>query len=127
HKSFGLTVLALAVLRFILRLKLGAPPLPESIPAHERALAHMSHWLFYVFMIGIPLSGYVMTASFGTPLKWFGLPVPHLIGIDRDRGHLFADIHAYAAYTLIGLITIHVLAVVLHYVKHRTNLLKRMI
>ncbi len=127
HKSFGITVLMLAALRLVLRLKLGKPPYPAAIPVSEQKMADLGHWALYGFMFAMPISGYLMSTSFGLPVKWFGLTLPKLVGIDKARGALSADFHQYAAYTLIAVLVIHVSAVALHYFKHRTNLLKRMI
>jgi cytochrome b561 len=126
HKSFGLTVLMLAILRFALKVKLGAPPLPGVIPARERLLASLGHWALYGFMFAMPVSGYLMSASMGLPVKWFGAALPKLVSVDRVRGRLAGDFHAWAAYALIGLLALHVGAVLLHYFKERVNLLKRM-
>jgi len=127
HKSFGVTVLFLAVLRFALRLRLGGPPLPLAIPAMERILAQLGHYAFYGFMIAMPVSGYIMSNSFGLSVKWFGIELPKLFPTDRETGHLAADFHSLAAYSLIGLILLHVAGVVKHYLKERINLLSRMI
>ena len=127
HKSFGVTILMLFVLRLALRLKLGKPPLPDSIPRSERILAELGHWALYGFMVAMPVSGYLMSTSYGLPVKWFSLALPKLVGIDKDRGMLASDFHTYAAYALIALLVLHVSAVLLHYVKHRTNLLRRMV
>jgi cytochrome b561 len=126
HKSFGLTVLVLAFLRLALRLKSGAPPLPETIPGIERRLAKLGHWALYGFMFLMPVSGYVMSASYGLPVKWFGIMVPRVVSIDKARGALAGDVHSFAAYALIGMLVMHIGAVVLHYFKHRVNLLGRM-
>jgi cytochrome b561 len=127
HKSFGLTVLMLAALRLVLKLLLGGPPLPMAIPFFERLLATLGHWALYAFMFAMPISGYVLSTSFGLPVKWFGIPMPKLVGIDKTRGELAGDFHEFAAYALIMLLLIHVGAVAIHYFKERVNLLKRMI
>lgn len=126
HKSFGITVLALAFLRVALRLKEAAPSLPQTIPAIERLLAKLGHLALYGFMFLMPVSGYVMSASYGLPVRWFGVTIPRLVSIDKTRGALAGDIHTFAAYALIGMLLVHVGAVILHYVRHRVNLLRRM-
>ncbi len=126
HKSFGITVLMLASLRLALKLKLGGPSLPGTIPAMERHLATLGHWALYGFMFLMPVSGYVMSASYGLPVRWFGITVPRLVSIDKARGALASDIHEFAAYALIGMLLLHVGAVALHYISHHVNLLKRM-
>src|ERR1700733_10713131 len=62
HKSLGLTVLALVAARLILRAIHPAPELPGSLTRWERASAALSHWLLYLIMLGMPLSGYLFSA-----------------------------------------------------------------
>ncbi len=127
HKSFGITVLALALVRLVLRLTLALPPLPESIPRRERLLAHLGHWRSYGFMVAMPLSGYLMSASYGLPVKCLGILVPRAVSIDKARGEQAWDIHSYGAYALVIMLLLHVGAVLLHYLRERVNLLKRML
>ncbi len=127
HKSFGVVVLCLWLLRVCLRLKLGVPALPEAIPATDKKLAYSGHYLFYLFMIAMPLSGILMTNAFGFPVSFFGFELPRLIGADKPMGQIFRDFHGYAAYALIGLIGLHVAGVIKHRLKERVNLLQRMI
>ena len=119
HKSFGVTVLGFAFLRLFIRLRYSVPPLPQVIPAIKRLMANMGHYALYGFMFAMPISGYVMTNSYGRSVPWFGLTMPKLWDIDLARGNVSKLFHEYAAYYLIGLITLHVGAVVLHFVKHR--------
>lgn len=126
HKSFGLTILMLLCLRLWFRLHSQVPPLPASIPAYEQWLAHISHWALYGFMLVMPLSGYLLTAFHGMPVKWFGLELPRVVSIDKANGSLAGDVHYYAAYSLMVLLGLHVLGVIKHYMFERLNLLKRM-
>ena len=127
HKSFGVTVLALAVVRLALRLTLPVPPLPSVIPAVERFLAHAGHWALYLFMFLMPVSGWIMSNSFGQPATWFGFSLPRIVTTDRVRGALASDIHYYGAWTLILLLAGHISAVLFHYLRQRVNLLRRML
>jgi cytochrome b561 len=127
HKSFGLTVLALVFLRLSLRFMSDAPPLPETIPAIERLMAKLGHIALYGFMFLMPVSGYIMSASYGLPVRWFGITIPRLVSIDKARGALAGDVHHFAAYALIAMLVMHVGAVILHWFRQRVNLLKRMI
>jgi cytochrome b561 len=126
HKSLGITILMLAVLRLGLRLKSRAPVLPEAISALHRRLAHVGHWALYGLMLLMPVSGYVMSISNGQPVKWFGSALPRLLNENKTRGAMAGDIHAYAAYILIGMLVLHAGAVIWHYLFERVNLLRRM-
>src|SRR5215831_8109187 len=55
HKSLGIVILVLALIRLAVRLRAGAPPLPADLPAPMKLAAHVSHYAFYVLMIGMPL------------------------------------------------------------------------
>lgn len=126
HKSLGVTVLALALLRVALRLRSSIPPLPEVIPALERRFAHLGHMALYGFMLAIPLSGLILSNSFGFAVSWFGLfDVPLLVGVDKDRGHMAGEVHEFLAYTMIGLIALHVAGAAKHLLKEHINLFKR--
>ena len=75
HKSFGLTVLALTVLRLSWRLLAGSP---EALPGGKlQSLAAKSvHGMLYVLLFAMPLSGWLYNSASGFPLRWFGMPLP---------------------------------------------------
>lgn len=81
HKSLGLTVLILSLMRLAWRLTHRPPALPDGMKRVERVGAHLTHWLFYGFMIGAPLTGWAMVSAspWDLPTIWFGLfEVPHI-------------------------------------------------
>ena len=125
HKSFGITLFALAALRVLSRLVSGAPFLPEAISSTQRRLAQAAHFVLYALMFVMPLSGYVMSISMGQPVRWFGLAVPRLLAEDRVRGVMAGNVHAVAACLLVALLALHVGAVAWHYLFDRVNLLRR--
>jgi len=127
HKSFGILVFILFFVRIFFRVRLGGLPLPEVIPPLERTLAHAGHHTLYLFMVIMPLSGFLMTEAFGRPVPFFGLTMPKVIGVDKDLGHLLDGVHDYGAYILIAILVLHVGAVIWHRVKEHVNLLDRMI
>jgi cytochrome b561 len=125
HKSFGITLFALAALRLALRLSARGPSLPDSIPSMQRAIAHAAHFAFYTLMFLMPMSGYVMSISMGQPVRWFGLALPRLLVEDRARGLIAGNVHAVAAFVLVALLVLHLGAVAWHYFIGRLNLLQR--
>lgn len=126
HKSFGVTVFILCFVRIGLRLKFGAPVLPDAIAPLERVLAKLGHFALYGFMLAMPVTGYLMSTWFGFPVKLFGLQLPKLVGVDRAMSNLMHDAHEVLGFILICVIAIHVLAVAKHRIKDRVNLLTRM-
>lgn len=131
HKSIGLTVLMLAVLRLILRLAEGFPPLPAHMTAIERLLARVTHWGFYALMILIPLSGWVMasTSPFNFPTQYFGLfEWPHLpMETSRESSEGAGKAHETMAWMAIVLLALHVAGALKHHIFDRDDVLSRMI
>lgn len=131
HKSVGLTVLALTLARIGWRLINAVPPLPASMPAWERWAAHVSHFLFYVLMLAIPLSGWAMASAspLGIPTIWFGLfEVPALpVGVGEDPHEQFEDLHELLGNLMILLVLVHVGAALKHHFWDRDGVLKRML
>jgi len=127
HKSFGVTLLGLTVLRAIVKLVTVTPPLPSAISSAERIFARAAHVGFYALMFLMPVSGYVMSISMGQPVRWFGLDVPRLLLEDRSRGMMAANVHVTAAIILLTVLALHIGAVAWHYFFHRMNLLRRVV
>ena len=76
-------MLALVAVRLILRAIHPAPQLPGSLARWERASAALSHWLLYLIMFGMPLSGYLFSAWGGHAVTYFGLfTLPGLVKND---------------------------------------------
>ena len=132
HKSLGLTILLLSVLRLGWRLLHTAPPLPTHMSKLEKLAAHGGHWGLYVLMFAMPLSGWAMVSASGKyPTIFFGLfTVPHLpipaehaktIGGIAHEGHEIT-----AVYLAIGLIVLHVLAALKHQFIDKDHLFARM-
>src|SRR5215831_17128618 len=137
HKSIGLTVLSLSVLRLAWRLVNPIPPLPNDFSAGMRFVARGTHYLFYFLIIAVPLFGWatVSTSPRGTPTMYFGLfQWPHLPVLStlpraakRAYVAILADTHAYLAYSALGLLLLHVGAALWHHVVRRDSVLKRML
>ncbi|MDX7951641.1 cytochrome b [Lichenihabitans sp. Uapishka_5] len=137
HKSVGITILALAVLRLLWRLTHRPPPLPADMPALEKAGAHGAHVVLYGLMIGLPLVGWALVSisPFNLPTVLYGiLPWPHisaLSSLPRATKAAWeptvAFVHAYGAYLLIALVGVHVLAALRHHFIIGDDTLRRML
>jgi cytochrome b561 len=129
HKSIGLTVLALTVLRILWRATHAAPPLPAAMPRWEQAAAHGLHGLFYALMLALPVTGWVMVSAGDKPLRWFGLfPLPKLAVSKADA--VFGLSHAsHGPLGLVfgALILLHVAAALRHHLVLRDRVLARML
>ncbi|WP_417691495.1 cytochrome b [Roseibium sp.] len=126
HESFGFLVLWLMLLRVGSKLVAGAPPIEGS--ALERKAAHAVHGLLYVFLIVMPVSGFLATNAHGFPLKWFGLlTVWSPLGKSPDIAWTLSGIHGWSAWILLGLFGLHFAAVLFHHVVKRDGTLFRML
>ena len=135
HKSLGITILLLSLIRLAWRLLHRAPPLPIAMPGWEKLAARSTHVLFYVFMIGMPLTGWAIVSTsplnlptylFGT-IFWPNLPVLPELANKREVGHIFGAMHGWGAYILAALLVLHVGAAVKHHWINRDDVLIRMI
>ena len=128
HKSIGLTVLGLSVLRLGWRLGHGTPPLSDTLKPWERVLARVVHTLFYVLMIGVPLLGWAMSSAGPRPLEWFGLPFPKLPVERGSAAASFAhDAHVVLGLSFLLLAALHVAGALKHHFIDRDDELTRMI
>jgi cytochrome b561 len=129
HKSLGLTVLALAVLRLWWRTFVDRerPPLPPHMPAWQRFGAHASHVGLYALLFAIPLSGWLFNSAANFPLRWFGLfSVPSLSGPDPALKAFAGAAHWALFWVLCAVLAAHVGAALWHHFVARDEVLRRM-
>lgn len=128
HKWAGMTLLLLIVVRLAWRLSHPAPQLPDSMGPMARLAAHVGHWVLYVLMLAIPVSGWLMSSAQGFQVVWFGvLPLPDLVGKDKELGALLQDIHVVLNYTLLVAVIGHVAAALQHHFIKKDTVLARML
>ncbi|MDX6748534.1 cytochrome b [Geminicoccaceae bacterium 1502E] len=130
HKSAGLTLLLLVLLRLAWRAGGPVPGWPQGMPRWERRAASASHALLYVLMIGLPVTGFLMvsTSPLGLPTRFWGLfAVPHPLGPNATLERAFANIHENLAWAFAFLVLLHVAAALKHHFRDRDRVLVRML
>lgn len=135
HKSFGITLLFLSLMRLIWRLTHRPPALPNTMKAWERMAAQTVHILFYVLMIAMPLSGWalVSASTLGIPTMVFGLfqwpHLPWLTNLPNQSAvaDLTKEIHELFAYGLVALLALHLAAALKHHFIAKDGTLARML
>lgn len=131
HKTFGLTVLILSLVRLWWRLGHRPPALPEGMSARQRQISAATHWLFYGAMIGIPLAGWAMVSANPAliPTKlFFVVPVPHLpLPKSEALAGILSETHQILAMATMALLVLHVAAALKHHFKDRDTVLVRML
>ncbi|WP_131781058.1 cytochrome b [Legionella gresilensis] len=126
HKAFGVVVLTLVTLRVLWRFINITPQL--TIPRWERNAALTVHWLLYILLFAMPLTGWLMSSAAGFPVSFFGLfTLPNLIAPNDYWRDFFAQAHELLAYILIALITLHVFAALKHHFYDKDDTIRRML
>lgn len=126
HKSFGLLVLVLLVLRIFFFVFLKKPKAIKSHKKWEKALAHSVHLLLYGSLLLMPLSGWVMSSAGDYTVQFFGLHLPDIVEKDEalfERANAF---HAFLSYALIISIVLHALGALKHHIIDKDETLRRM-
>jgi cytochrome b561 len=127
HKSIGVTLLGLAIVRLVLRARHPAPALTGKLGAAEAALAKASHVLLYVVLVAMPVSGYLISADGVHSFPFFGLfTVPHLPKIPWAAA-LGEQVHLLGQWAAYGLILLHLAATAWHVAARRDGILDRML
>lgn len=127
HKSFGLLVFFLGLLRLVWRLFVS--PVPDHMETHkywEVTLARAAHFWLYVCMIGMPFSGWLMSSAGEYPVPFFGLQMPALMGKNEQLGHFFKETHEILGYTLLFILALHIAGALKHHIMDGDETLQRM-
>ncbi|MGF6779918.1 cytochrome b [Paraburkholderia sp. GAS334] len=126
HKSLGMTVFLLVLIRIGVRRAVGRPALPP-MRAWQRAAARITQVLLYVGMIVMPLSGYLGSSfnSYGT--RFWGILLPEWGWDDKGLRSFFFGIHGICAWTMIALIALHIAGALKHQLIDRDGLIARML
>lgn len=128
HKSCGITVFFLVWLRLAWRLA-NKPPLPVVVAPWQDRISRLVHLGLYVVMIGMPVTGIIMTQYEGHPAGWFGLfELPTMVSPDKELGKTFESLHTDVFWLLLlGLAGVHIAAALWHHFVLKDDVLKRML
>ncbi len=127
HKSVGITVLMLAIVRLAWRLKAGAPAWPASMPRWQHLASTLSHCAFYLFLFALPLSGWLLSSAAAYSVSWFNLFVlPDLVAPSEGLEHTLETVHEGMAKALFVLGIVHVGAALKHALIDKDDILERM-
>lgn len=115
HKLVGLSILALMVFRLIWRSINPLPAMPGSVPRWQQLAARMAHRLFYVLLIFMPLTGWIMSTAAGHP-PHLGAWTWALPGVDVSKltSNTFFNYHSTLAWVIIAVIVLHLGAAIQH-------------
>ncbi|MDA9877526.1 cytochrome b [bacterium] len=126
HKSLGMLVFLLLILRLLWRIK-GTIPKTVGASLIQQHLAQAAHYLLYGLMVLLPISGWITSSAANIPIKLFWLiPLPALVGPDDALKSLAAEVHEISVFVLLAVLILHIGAALHHHLLLRDNTLKRM-
>ena len=126
HKSFGLLTGALILVRIVWRLTHKPAPLPASVPNWQVIISQSIHGLLYLCLILMPLTGFLGAAFGPYGVAFFGLSLPDWAPHIKSVSHPLFSLHGILAWTLVSLISLHILAAIKHALINKDGVIKRM-
>ena len=128
HKSVGITILGLALIRLMWRWANPTPPLPDTLRPYERALARFTHAALYFLLFAMPLSGWMMSSARGFPVSWFGFfQLPDVVPKSKPLYEALLTTHQSLALVLAAVVTLHAAAALKHHFMMKDDVLRRML
>ena len=127
HKSFGMTVLMLAVVRLVYRFSSVQPALPSAMPSWQKKAADCLHAALYLLIFLLPLSGWLGSSAASYSVSWFNVFVfPNLVAADDSLKTFFFVVHEWSWRTLCAIALIHILAAFKHQFVDKDSILSKM-
>jgi cytochrome b561 len=128
HKSLGVLILILVILRLINRLIAGAPAPEPGIERWQKAASSATHGLLYLLLVAMPIVGYVANSLYGAPTPFFGVfDLPPIVAENQPLSEKLFTLHRWSGMLLIVLVLMHIGAALFHHVIRGDNVLRRML
>ena len=128
HKSLGLTLLSLVVLRLLWRFYAGAPKPVPGTPHWQERVATLTHGALYLLMFAMPITGWLFNSSSGYPLQYFGLfNLPKIAAVNPGLADLTESLHENGFWLLLLLVLAHAGAAFYHHLFQNDDTLRRML
>ena len=126
HKSFGLVAAMLVFFRLIWRFRHQPAPLPSSVPFWQAKLSRTIHFLLYLCMLVMPMTGFIGASLSNYGAGFFGIELAGWIKQNHPLSEQFFNVHGVIAWILVGLITLHSLAAMKHLLINKDKVFQRM-
>lgn len=131
HRSTGLTLALLTVVRVIYRINNQPPSLPADMPHWQAEIARTIQWVFFALLIFMPIVGWGYTNTLGQTVHFwwiFNLPtIAATATTDRNTLLLLDWAHEYGAYLFMMLVGLHLLGALYHGIVKRDGVLAAML
>lgn len=128
HKSVGMTILILAVIRILWRIANRGTPVPVVMPRAQQIAAAAGHGLLYLLILIVPLSGWAMSSAANYPVTLFGwIQFPAIVGTNHDLHETLEDVHEVLFDSVVVVATLHAVAALYHHFVMKDSSLRRML
>ena len=128
HRSIGAVLLPLVLTRLLYRMSHPPPPLPASVAAGQRRIAHVTHWALYGLLLLQAVVGWIATSAYRAPILVFWLfELPPIWPVDRPFSETLFTVHRVIGFALLVLIVLHIAAALFHHVVLKDAVLRRMV
>lgn len=126
HKTFGLIILALMIIRLFLRFEYGKPAFGYSIEPWERIASSIVQFLLYLALFAQPILGWLATDAANFPVEFFAWNLPQFIAKDEAMGKALYAAHGYVGWTIVVLLILHIGGALRHWLIKRDEVMARM-
>jgi cytochrome b561 len=128
HKSIGMLVLILALVRILWKLANRGTPAQVPMPRRQQIAAAAGHGLLYLLVLAQPLTGWAMSSAANYPVTLFGwIQFPALVGANHDLHETLTEVHEGMFYALAAVALLHAAAAIYHHVWMKDDSLRRML
>jgi cytochrome b561 len=127
HRTLGIVILLLVIVRLVVRLRNGAPALPVDLPAPMKLAAELSHYVLYALMIAMPLLGWAMLSAANFPIVLLGgIRLPAIVAPNNQLHTLLWNAHHYLAFAFFAVFLLHMAAALFHALVRRDGVFDAM-
>ena len=128
HKSVGMLILSLAIVRIGWKLWNRGNPVPVVMPKLQKIAAVAGHGLLYLLILAQPISGWMMSSAANYPVTFFGLfQFPAIVGPNEGAHETYEDVHEFLFGAIVVIAVVHVLAALYHHFIQKDDTLRRML
>jgi len=127
HKTFGVIILGLMIVRIIVKVVKGKPAYATPLTSFEHAASNAVHGLLYLSLIAMPVFGWLGTGANGFPVEFFNWQLPAIVSKDKELGATLMGLHEIFGWILAALIVVHIAAALQHAIVKKDGVLQRMI
>lgn len=128
HRSVGVLLFPIVLIRLIYRWNNPPPPLPDDLPPQQKLAAHLNHYALYGLLLLNPLLGWWATSAFGAAVNVFWLfELPPLVAENKPLSEILLPTHATVGILITLLVVMHIGAALFHHFIRRDRILLRML